>query len=136
MYVYLSSKCSSQYFEDNSSSHFTSLLPQNLILEGEWEVALIQLQYPKSDKNTAVIIQTDVAADIVFENNMLPVIKHVNLSSKGKFQTFNYPYYVTVRRSHVDKINIHITDLQGKNHSFNNSEPVRCTLHFRKCQPT
>ena len=134
MYVYVSSDCSSDYFEGNTNSKFTSLLPQKLELEGDWEVALLQIQYSSSNKSIRINVQTDVISDVIFENNMLPILRQINLSSKGKFTTVNYPFYLPVRKHHVDKISIHIVNQEEETHSFANSKPVRCTLHFRKCR--
>ena len=134
MYVYLSSDSSLQYHKGNSPSNFTSYLPQKLIFDGEWEVGLVQILFPQSDKSMHVNILSNVVCDSLYENNMLPILRWMNLSRKGKFVTIDHPLYISVCKDHVDNISICIKNLTGEVHSFKVNEPVRCVLHFRKCQ--
>ena len=132
-YVYLSSQCSNQYFPDNTPAQFTSLLPKQLMFTGSWEVALLQFQYPSSTKKSAQVnIHTDIISDVLYEDNMLPVLRRLSITSKGKLVSVNVPFYIPVKKDHVDSISLHILNDKGQLHSFAN-QPVRCTLHFRKC---
>ena len=49
--ITLPSNSSLKYSPDNKSSNFTTTLPAPITLEGEWEVALIDLQYPHNWMN-------------------------------------------------------------------------------------
>ena len=135
MYVYLSSNCSKEYFPLNNSSEFTTLLPQKLDFKGKWEVALLQIQYPPSNssaKYSKVNVHADFINDVIFEDNMNPILRRINISHKGKFLNINDPYYVSINKDHVDKMTIHIINDDGITHSFTKN-PLKCTLHFRPC---
>lgn len=47
-YMTLFSNSSMDYYPGNKTSTFTVQLPRNIILHGEWEVALSEIQYPYS----------------------------------------------------------------------------------------
>lgn len=47
-YLTLPSNSSMQYFPDNKTTNFVTQLPQQLKLDGQWEVALVEIQYPHS----------------------------------------------------------------------------------------
>ena len=131
-YVYLSSSTSQEYFAANTAANFTNILPKKLELQGSWEVALLQIHYPPSSKGQFVKIQTDIASDVIYEDNMLPVLRRIPITTKGKLYTPSYPFYIPVKKDHVDRISISIINDQGQFPSFT-KKPVRCTLHFRKC---
>lgn len=45
-YLTLLSNSSMEYFPENKTTMFSTKLPKSLILEGEWFVALVEVQYP------------------------------------------------------------------------------------------
>lgn len=47
-YVTLFSNSSMNYYTENKTSSFTVQLPRSMILNGEWDVALTEIQYPYS----------------------------------------------------------------------------------------
>ena len=47
-YITLPSNSSMKYFPNNTLTHFTTQLPQPIQLKGEWEVGLVEIQYPRS----------------------------------------------------------------------------------------
>lgn len=47
-YLTLPSNSSMKYFPDNKITKFTTQLPQHIKLNGDWEVALVEIQYPYS----------------------------------------------------------------------------------------
>lgn len=47
-YITLPSNSSMKYFNDNRTTRFTTQLPRRIELVGEWEAALVEIQYPQS----------------------------------------------------------------------------------------
>src|SRR6218665_3736378 len=47
-YLTLPSNSSSRYYPDNTIVHYTTRLEKAISLEGEWEVALVEVQYQHS----------------------------------------------------------------------------------------
>lgn len=45
-YITLVSNSSLDYYPENKTNSFTTQLPQYIILEGEWSVAIVEIQYP------------------------------------------------------------------------------------------
>ena len=49
--IELVSNASAQLFSDNILSSFTNFLPEQLNLDGQWEVAISELSYPSMYQN-------------------------------------------------------------------------------------
>ena len=92
----------------------------------------MQIKYPPSKRSTLVNLKANIISDAIFHDKMLPILRQMQLSGKSKHVNIIRPLYVNVNQSHVDKISIHIVDLQGVTHSFSNTNTVNCVLHFRK----
>lgn len=63
-YMTLLSNSSMEYFPDNRTSSFTVQLPRYMYLDGDWEVALTEIQYPYTFINVAED-QTAVRLDTI-----------------------------------------------------------------------
>lgn len=53
-YVTLPSNSSMQYYPDNTLAAFTTMLPNMVELLGDWEVGLVEIQYPYNWNNVSV----------------------------------------------------------------------------------
>ena len=51
--IYLVSNASPRFFVDNTQSSFTNFLPEQLNLEGQWDVAISEISYPSMYQNVA-----------------------------------------------------------------------------------
>ena len=49
--IELVSNASGELFPDNTLSSFTNFLPEQVNLEGQWEVAISEISYPSSYQN-------------------------------------------------------------------------------------
>ena len=49
--IELVSNLSAQLFPDNTLSSFTNFLPEQMKLEGQWEVAISEISYPSMYQN-------------------------------------------------------------------------------------
>ena len=56
--VTLPSNSSASYFPNNSPACFTTMLPTNIDLEGDWEVGLMDIQYPFNWPNSDELLLT------------------------------------------------------------------------------
>ena len=68
-YLHLPSNSSLDKFPDNTLTEYRVGLPQNITLEGEWEVALTEIQYPHSLNN----IRADFMNRILLRNEDFPI---------------------------------------------------------------
>ena len=59
--ITLPSNSSLKFFGDNKPNNFTTKLPVRLSMEGQWEVALMDIQYPISGQN----VQKDLTIGVV-----------------------------------------------------------------------
>ena len=132
MYVFLSSDCSKEYFPSNTPSNFTCILPKRMELSGNWEVALMQIEYPSSAQSARVNVYTDIINNVMYGDDMIPILRRINVLAKGKFININVPFYMPLNKDYIDQISIHIMGDTKVTHSFS-SYPLKCTLHFRKC---
>ena len=53
-YIVLSSNNSMYVFPENKTTHFTTQLPQNIYLHGEWSVALYKIQIPHTFQHISI----------------------------------------------------------------------------------
>ena len=49
--IELVSNASAEFFPDNTLSSFTNFLPEQVNLEGQWEVAISEISYPSMYQN-------------------------------------------------------------------------------------
>ena len=56
-YVVLPSNSSMSYFNDNTTTHFITRLPQHLFLHGSWAVALTEIQIPMTFQHVPVELE-------------------------------------------------------------------------------
>lgn len=126
-YVVLPSNSSASYFPDNTTTHFITRLPQQLLLHGEWGVSLSDIQIPmtflhlpKTYETNYIISSTRIQKenDKKTDKHIIPhgvyrsvseVIETVNSIHPMITQHFNFDIekngYVSVRRSCVNCMN-------------------------------
>lgn len=70
-YMTLLSNSSMDYYPENRTSSFTVQLPRYMYLDGLWEVALTEIQYPytfsnvESDQTEIKLLTTEITADFI-----------------------------------------------------------------------
>ena len=133
IYLHISSDSSQDYFPWNTNSNFTIKLPFYLTLEeGQWEVALVQIRCPNSKTRTPVLIKTDIIYDSIYQNDMIPILRWMELTTRTKHYDVQLPFYHTLKKKDIDKVSLKIDTLENQAHFFSNSQAVKCVLHFRK----
>lgn len=77
-YITLVSNSSLEYYPENKTNSFTTQLPQYVMLDGEWSVALVELQFPFTLFN------------VTKENNKIVIIYDVDNKSEIEITTGYY----------------------------------------------
>ena len=141
-YVHLFSNGNEKYFPENTSSHFTSLLPEILHLTGRWYVGLAEIEYKHQLKGKErplhLCVSTDICLDSITGNTKAGVLKYMLvMGQKGKrmLERFAPVHYILVNKQEIDRIDINIINTTFTNDELFGAEPVRCTLHFTKAPP-
>ena len=129
-YVYLSSDESKTYFPDNQPSKFTVKLPETLHLQGKWQLALCEIQYPPIRKKPEqLLVLTDLCQDSIVGETRLPILRRFKYTKRG-YSSFGVFYYATLKSLEVDQISIYLSTDTGEDASFT-SGTLKCTLHFQ-----
>lgn len=92
-YITLISNSSLNYYPENKTNSFTAQLPQYITLDGEWSVALVEIQYPftlfnVTNNNNKIFVKYD--RDQIFKTEITPgyysnlndIIKAINNKMK------------------------------------------------------
>ena len=117
--MYLSSADSQNVHPGNSNTDFIIYLPSELLLDGNWELALLEL----NRKN--VYIYCDWCLESVINRSLLPVLRKVNM---GILHLIYIPIYPGTK----NRVRLYIKDHSHNTPSFD-SRPSTCTLLLRKC---
>jgi hypothetical protein len=75
-YLTLPSNSSMKYYKDNTAAKYTTKLPDNVELNGDWEVALIEITYPNKMAHTANAKECTIS---------------VYTKAESSFTTLNFP---------------------------------------------
>ena len=129
-YFHLSSEDSKNFHPSNTPLDFTVELPAPLYLEGEWEVALLDIDF--DDWLSDLYVFCDMCKHSVYEGILQPVLRRV-----PKFGLDTMPQYVPVQVTYscyLKKIHVYIKESTLTDGSYL-TKPTTCTLQLRKRQP-
>ena len=114
-----------------SPGSFRSELPEALLLPGEWEVALCQLQVPKlKSKTSTLFLFSDICDDSIVGTRRLPLLRRTALPRRGVVEIYHFQY-VPVRLQQLRRIQVHVNATVDESASFDIGA-ASCTLHFKK----
>lgn len=151
-YVFLTSTDSTVEHPTNSATDFTVLLPETLFLEKQWMVCLSEVRFTADiDANLPdFFICSDVCEASIVGGQKVTVLRRIAISqitsgymSKGMsaniqvtsshviHTVFDNPYYIPVKKKHIDCIRIYIRDTDGRTPSVIKGT-LSCTLHFKR----
>ena len=140
-YLVLSSKDSTQYFPQNSSEHFTSLLNVPLDLSARWSMGLRQiichLETPPSRKELLLfdVYLSQVSGCILngSESMLLRrVFAWVKKGEKSIAVHFESCDMMPIKTPYIDKIELILIPVLPQNFSFDNSRATHATLVLEK----
>ena len=132
----LSSKDSQNYFS-NTPNSFTVQLNRQIQFDGYWVVALTEFNLSdniqKSNKGAEIFICCDICQETFVGGKELPLLRRIILDGEKESTNiiFTSPYYIPVKTSQLQQIQIYIKDRSGNLVSFQ-QEQVSLTLHFKK----
>ena len=135
-YVTVNSDECLQYFPENMPYHFRTHLQSSQYLNGNWKVALLDIQMSETGKNGRLIkdnlyIHCDVCSESILDGEKENLLRMVKSVRPGKWtQEFLHPHYITVNKSEIRDIEFYIKSKTGELLSFF-KKPVTLTLHFR-----
>ena len=94
----LPSNSSTEFFPTNKASDFTTKLPTPISLEGDWELALIDIQYPHNWYN----VPEDVGILLFLEpvdESILDTFKQISIASITKNMKYIASYAAEIKRN-------------------------------------
>ena len=128
-YLFLSSNDSVTDYPTNRWYDFTVELPGQLILDGEWECGLLEINcLPRIDRE--LVVYCDIVEQSYFRNRTASLLRCVFQSS----EIYSNPYFIKLNRNHISHVRMYIRDLvTGRVPAEYNLE-FTCTLGLRKVQ--
>ena len=141
-YVMLHSHVSNNQQEHkNQIFNFVNEFHTPLECRGEWEVALVELVYPKFQRSETVysLVYIDCVEFSYVGSHQYSVIRPVLLQNSNKdtvvnIDNYTNPYYMTVCKSRVESVTLQIEpelDFEKSPYSLNSGD-VTAKLHFRE----
>lgn len=131
-YLFLSSNDSLNYHTSNHSVDFTVELNRELLLEGRWKLALLDLTCDVI-KSSHVTLCCDLCCPSWIYDQYLPVLRSFPVTTGVFSPNFAFPYYIESHASSVKRLRLYIISDTGFPSSFIDG-PLRCTLHLQQQQ--
>ena len=129
-YLFLSSNDSLNYHKSNHWADFTVELNQDILLGGEWEIALLDFTCDVTNSGQ-VTVCCDLCRPSWMNGHYLPVLRSF-YATEGRFASkFTFPYYIGLHSSSFKRLRLYILRSRGSSVSFT-EEPLRCTLHLKR----
>ena len=130
-YLFLASNDSTDYYPNNSPTHFSVKLPETIHLSGRepWMCALRQFQC-KTRSPTNIYVLCDAIEDSFALGRKLPVLQRLPKQVRNRVvESFDASLCFKVTRHALNTITVYIKDEQMETVSFA-EEQANCTLHF------
>lgn len=134
MFIYGSSK--KNLYKENEPGSFRINLGTILELEGEWEMALLDIDLPLLEKGYRPLYLTlfsNICSSSILEASQKPVFYRIYRSDfkPRKVLKITTPRYVPLNVNSLQTVNMYMLDEKGQKPSFQSGQ-VNCTLHLRK----
>lgn len=129
-YLFLSSNDSLNYHKSNHWADFTVELNQDFLLQGEWEIALLDFTCDVTNSGHVTIF-CDLCCPSWMNGHYLPVLRSFYASDGHFTSNFTFPYYIGLHSSSFKRLRLYILRERGSSVSFTD-EPLRCTLHLKR----
>ena len=88
-YLTLPSNSSMEYYPENTLTSFTTRLPNSISLEGDWDVGLVEIQYPHNWYNIPEDMQKRTFTLKISENRTNQINTHFSID-KGYYPTITH----------------------------------------------
>ena len=130
-YLYLSSKDFILEHLDNKPSDFIAELNQPLVLEGQWEVAVLEVNAQVSFKGSRyALLMCDFCESSSVSGEWQPLLRKVTLN-KRTIKPFCPPYYIEITQKRLERVRLYLKSETLESLSFG-SGSLECTLHLRR----
>ena len=129
-YLFLSSRDSMDQHPSNASTDFTVELPKAYHFQGDWEIALKELECRVAED--LIYVLSDITAESYVNGTLAPVLRSVRREKKrDALFTFTDPYYLPVRPDQLSRVRMFI---RGRTLQpiKTDTTVVYCTLHLRR----
>ena len=128
------SSTDSEKFFNNTPYFFTVQLNRQIQFDGYWVVALTEFNISNRKvgefDDTEIFVCCDICQETFVGDKEMPLLRRIKLEKENNI-VYTLPYYIPVKISQLQQLQIHIKDRQGKFVSFRD-EQVTLTLHFKK----
>ena len=130
-YLFLNSKDSLNLYTDNSASNFRVRLPQDLDLSGEWEVALLDFDFPKPSRGTGCMrVCVDFCQESVAGGRTLPVLRSLSeVVHRGRIER---PIYIRVTTQRLSELRVYVLGAKQSFVNYPAGSVSNITLHLRQ----
>ena len=133
-YLYLSSHDSILEHPGNKASDFIVELNQPLVLQGQWEVAVLEFNSQINSKGLRyVLLMCDFCESSFIVGEWQPLLRKVSLK-KRLINPFCPPYYVEIGPKRLERVRIYLKSETLEPLSFD-SGSLECTLHLKRVSP-
>ena len=127
-YFFVSSEDSKDIHPMNSLSDFIVELPRMYDLEGQWEIALLDVEVSKSSVSMPdLYLFCDLCENSYSLDSELPVLRRFTF----KTETFPTPYYIRLSCRIFNRFRIYIRNKASQSIPVD-AGSLYCTLHIRK----
>ena len=130
-YLYVSSTDSRWIYPGNTANDFTIELPRYLNLEGNWEIALVELRVTGDLDGRDFYVKSDLLQpDPIYSERILRRV-WVKNKSKNVETRYKVPFYRSITSRNVKRFNV---TLKPVDTYWTGISADRCclTLHFKK----
>ena len=118
MFLYVGWQDSLEFHPFNRPNDFIVDLPKNLLLQGKWEVALMDIKV-RSQKKSTFCVLADFCEESFLKGRRVD----------GKEAQYTLPYFVKTNKAEVRSIRLSILDQNLKPYQLSD---IECTLYLRK----
>ena len=132
-YFFVSSEESKDIYPMNSLLDFTVELPRMYDLEGQWEIALLDMEVRKRSVSMPdLYLFCDLCENSYSLHSELPVLRRFTLKAGMRINlTFPTPYYIKLSRHMFNRFRIYLRNKVGQSIAVDKGT-LYCTLHIRK----
>ena len=124
MFLYVSWTDSLHIHRMNKPYNFIVDFPKTLHLEGQWEVALMDIII-KSSKKSSFYLLADFCEESLLKGSQRTILRRVD----NKNSHYSFPYYGKITKLDIQSIRVIALD---QNLDFFQLTDIECILHLRK----
>ena len=130
-YLYLSSQDSILQHPGNKPHDFIVELGEPLVLEGQWEVAVLEINPQLNAKGIKyALLMCDFCETSLVAGEWQPLLRKVTLN-KRIVKPFCPPYYVEIPQRRLERVRLYLKSENLESLSFG-SGTLECALHLRR----